>query len=268
MGDRASGLSAKLASGCVLLALAATPASARSGLEFDSPKAFETIPAATFDETQVRVGTAHLVVEQLGGGDVRMISESGIDGGARNIAVAVLEPTDHGKVRLRSQESRSFDREGKPLGVMFIDHASGEATCSKPADASGHVEVERLQLPDDDHVVNVPMHLLFEPLVRGEVSTVSFQLLLCRGGPRLMDFQARVVRRESGPDGHELVEVRYGPDLGMIVSLFARTMVPKLSFWFDATDGNQWLAHRIPLYSEGPEMFVVRRGVPTQWLAD
>jgi hypothetical protein len=104
--------------------------------------------------------------------------------------------------------------------------------------------------------------------VRGEVSTVSFQLLLCRGGPRLMDFQARVVRRESGPDGRELVEVRYGPDLGMVVSLFARAMVPKLSFWFDAKGDNQWLAHRIPLYSEGPEMFVVRRGVPTQWLVD
>ena len=95
------------------------------------------------------------------------------------------------------------------------------------------------------------------------------ELLLCRGGPRLMDFQARVVRREDGPKGRQLVEVRYGPDLGAVVSLFAQAVIPKLSFWFDAADPQQqWIPHRMPLYSDGPQIFVVRQGVPTQLLVD
>jgi hypothetical protein len=45
-------------------------------------------------------------------------------------------------------------------------------------------------------------------------------------------------------------------------------MIPRLSFWFDPTTPTPWLAYRLPLYSKGPEVLVVRDGVPTRWLAD
>ena len=59
--------------------------------------------------------------------------------------------------------------------------------------------------------------------------------------------------------------MRYGPDFG-IATLVARSFVPKLSFWFDAAEPHQWMAHRLPLYGDGPEVYVVRDGVPTRWL--
>jgi hypothetical protein len=39
--------------------------------------------------------------------------------------------------------------------------------------------------------------------------------------------------------------------------------MPKLSMWFDRRVSNPWIAHRIPLYSKGPEVFVIRDGVPS-----
>ena len=44
--------------------------------------------------------------------------------------------------------------------------------------------------------------------------------------------------------------------------------MPKLSFWFDPRSASPWLAHRIPLYSKGPEVFVIRDGLPTGWFPD
>jgi hypothetical protein len=82
-----------------------------------------------------------------------------------------------------------------------------------------------------------------------------------------MDFEAHVERRDTGAHGPgSLVEVRYRPDLGPIGSFVAEHLIPKLSFWFDPTAPNPWLAYRLPLYSKGPEVIVVRDGVPTGWL--
>ena len=45
-----------------------------------------------------------------------------------------------------------------------------------------------------------------------------------------MDFQASVVRREDrAGEKPDLVEVRYGPDLGTIVSFIARAVAPTRS---------------------------------------
>ncbi len=84
-----------------------------------------------------------------------------------------------------------------------------------------------------------------------------------------MDFQASVARQEPGsPGSPELVEVRYAPDLGTVVSFLAKAVVPQLSFWFDPNSPTRWLAHRMPLYSDGPEVLVVRQGIPTGLLFD
>jgi hypothetical protein len=84
-----------------------------------------------------------------------------------------------------------------------------------------------------------------------------------------MNFQARVVSKDHDPDGGEhLVEVRYGPDFGSFFSILANVVVPRLSFWFDPAAPNPWIAHRMPLYADGPEVFVVRQGIETNTLLD
>ena len=45
-------------------------------------------------------------------------------------------------------------------------------------------------------------------------------------------------------------------------------LVPQLAMWFEAEAPYRWMGHRIPLYGGGPDVFVVREGVPTRWLGD
>jgi hypothetical protein len=61
--------------------------------------------------------------------------------------------------------------------------------------------------------------------------------------------------------------VRYGPDFG-IASMVARNFVPKLSIWYAPDAPHSWLAHRVPLYGKGPEVFVIREGIPPRRLGD
>ncbi len=255
---------------CVPIAVAAAVfaagvANAESELTLPYPTVFGKIPASTFDVSQKRVGDADLQIEKLDDGKIRLYSESIVDGGARAIATAVLEPTADGTaLRPLVQGSRAFDEQGNPLGVMTIDHVLGEGSCAHPSEGGDGLQTETIPLPENDRVANVPLTLLFDPLVRGQASTVDFQILLCRTGAQLIDFQARVVESESEQtENGKLVEVRYGPDFGSIVSLVARAFVPRLSFWFDPSSPSRWLAHRMPLYADGPEVLVVRQGVPT-----
>jgi len=258
-----------------LLALAAVlistePVWADSELMLPYPTSYGTIPAATFDAGQQRVGDANLKVEKLEDGTVRMLAESGVDGGARMIATATLAPIgDTNLLRPVFQESRSFDAANEPLGVMNIDHRTGEAICIRRQSDGEGMRTQRVPLPEHDRIANVPLNLLFDPLVKGDASTVDFQILLCRGEAKLLDFQAKVVRRDDGTDGSEqLVEVRYGPDFGSLFSLLAKAVVPRLSFWFDPASSSPWIAHRMPLYTDGPEVLVVRQGIKTNTLLD
>jgi hypothetical protein len=261
--------------GSCLLALAALlistePVWADSDLMLPYPVSYGTIPAATFDAGRQRVGDANLRVEKREDGTVHIFAESGVDGGARTVATATLAPiVDTNLLRPIFQQSRSFGADNEPLGVMDIDHTTGEAICSRPqADGEG-MHTQRVPLPTRDRIANVPLNLLFDPLVRGEVSKVDFQILLCRGNAKLVDFRAKVVRREDGSDGSEhLVEVRYGPDFGSVFSVLANAIVPRLSFWFDPASPSPWIAHRMPLYADGPEVFVVRQGIETNTLLD
>ena len=112
---------------------ASAPARGESQLVFTYPSVFETVPATTYDDHRQRIGDAHIVLEKLDDGNVRMFAESGFDAGARNVVKAVLEPLDgNSGLRLLSQESRSFDAEGQPLGVLSIDHSGGTGSCRAP----------------------------------------------------------------------------------------------------------------------------------------
>jgi hypothetical protein len=260
-------LAACLAS-ALAAALLAAPASAESQLRLVAPEAFGTVPAATYDTSRNRVGDAHLVLEQLSDQRVRIFAESGYDGGARNVATALLEPAgDRRSLHPVLQESRTFLGDGSLRSTLSIDHRTRIATCGK---ANGDaMSFERIVLPASDRVANVALTLLFEPLVRGDAEALAFQLFLCEGGARLMDFEAHVERRDAGAHGPgSLVEIRYRPDLGSVGSLIAEHLIPQLSFWFDPKVPTPWLAHRLPLYSKGPEVMVVRDGVPTRWLVD
>lgn len=245
---------------CLLLA-AAGSARAESALRLPYPEVFGTIPASTYDEDHQRIGGAHLVVENVDDTRVRLLIESGIDGGARTVATAELEIVDDGRfLKLLTEESRSFDEKGIPMGVLSIDHENEIASCNKPE--GDDMATEHLTLPKQDRVANVPLSLLFQPLIDGTTDEVTFQLLLCRFGARLIDIGAHVVPRDGGENGEDpIVEVEYRPDFGRFVSLAMKRWMPKLSIWFDRRVSNPWIAHRIPLYSKGPEVFVIRDGV-------
>lgn len=263
-----------------LFSLHARSASAESGVRLPWPETFGVVPAGTYDVHGRRLGDAHLVSERLDDGTVRIVVETGIRGGARNVAMALLETTDDGKgLRPRLQTSQSFTPDGRSLGILRVDHLKREGSCTPPERsddampdvAAGHDShtdaqgVQRLALPRGDHVVNVPLNLLFRPLVNGKSDRVDFQIFLCRGGARLWDFTAEVEQRHR--DGaHELVEVRYRPDLGPLLSTLAAPMLPELAFWFDGDRNGAYLAHRFSLYTKGPEVVVARDGAPPDLL--
>jgi len=247
-----------------LLTISAESSRAESGLRLDYPASVGVIPAATYDMQRKQVGAAELLTETLENGNLRAFSMSGFTGGARSVLAAEfrqLEPEHH--LQPLRQESRSFDPDGKPLGVLSIDHAAGFARCQDPEGT----EVAKLELPEDDRVANITLNLLFLPLVRHETDELRFKLFFCGLGARFVDFTARLAPESSNGNGAHVVEVRYGPDFGF-ATLVARSFVPKLSFWYDPAEPHRWMAHRLPLYGRGPEVFVVREGVPTHWLGD
>jgi len=240
--------------------MAADAGRAESSFILAQPLAYGRVAAATYDESGERIGGADLEIERLESGRVRVRSESGRHLGAQTVATAELAPVESpAGLKLLFEESRSLDADGRALGVLSVDHVRRVARCE---DANGNM-VSELELPDADRVVNVPMNLFFQPLVTGEEQSLEFQLFLCRPQARLVDFEAWAVRHQGdGP-----IEVRYGPDFG-VASLLARQVAPKLSFWFEPSAPHPWMAHRLPLYSGGPEVLVVRDDVPSASIVD
>jgi hypothetical protein len=246
------------------LLLAAGPlARAESAFEFSYPHDFGRIPAATYDARGTRIGDANVAIETLEDGGLRMTSLSSSREGARTIATAWFAPVEATRtVRLVRQESSSLDAGGRALGHLVVDHEARVGTCTNPEDDTA----QQVELPSRDRVVNVPMNLLFLPLVRGEAQTLEFQLFLCRDGARVMNFEAWVKKNKRASE--RPIEVRYAPDFGAVVSMIARNFAPRLSFWFNANEPHEWMGHRLPLYSGGPEVLVIRDGVPAGWLSD
>jgi hypothetical protein len=234
------------------------PAAAESAISLPAPEVVGDIPAETYDLEGERVGEASLGVVQLDDGHLQLRARTGIEGSARTEMSAELAPDGPGKVRLLRQRSQSHDEQGASLGVMSIDHERGMATCT-PAPGSGDEPVE-IELPRHDRVVNIPLNLLFEPLVQGKTEEIDFQLLLCRvGGGRIVDAHAQVASERQGEQGR-VVEVRYEVDLGPLLSRLAAPFMPQLSLWFDDQSPGAWIGHRMPLFSKGPTVLVVRAG--------
>lgn len=236
----------------------ATAAAGESVLVLPFPADTGDIPAATYDADGRHVGDASLSLHALPGGVLRLEMRSAIEEGGRMEVAADLQILgDREGLRILRETSHSHDAKGESMGLLEIDHATGEARCSQPGAASDKAVV--LPLPPADRVVNVPMNMLFLPLLRGEVEKIQFQLFLCRGGPRFVDFVAHKGGHATDGRDREIVEVRYAPDLGRLLSWAASPVLPELSFWFEAESGH-YVAHRIPLYSKGPEVTVVREG--------
>jgi hypothetical protein len=103
------------------------------------------------------------------------------------------------------------------------------------------------------------MQLLFLPLVRGEVDALYFQIAACKDGPILHDIVA-VRGTTIERNGLHVIQIKYGPDFGRTVAWLASRLLPSFSFWFNADDGT-YLGHRMPLYRDGPEITLVRRGL-------
>jgi hypothetical protein len=249
-----------IAVGLLCIGLGAAPAAGESQLVLPFPVSFGGFPAATYDQSGERIGGAELAILRQPDGQVRIEVETGMDGGARTKAHAVLRPVagKRGLVLVREQ-SESSDGQGKSLGLLEIDHETGRASCKTPA---GDAEsTEQFELPSGERVANVPLNLLFLPLVHGEVEEIEFQYFLCRGGARVMNFRAELAGIPSVDGDHRIIEVTYGPSLGKVVSWLASTLIPRLSFWFEADESGTYLAHRGPLFSKGPEVLVVVDGV-------
>jgi hypothetical protein len=144
---------------------------------------------------------------------------------------------------------------------MEIDHVAGQGRCTSPGLAGEPPATRSVALPADDRVVNVPLNLLFQPLVRGDEQELRFQVLLCEGGPRVVTAVARVAGTPaSGADGASLVRIQYEISLPKLLAKMVEHWLPNLSFWFDPRDAGAWIGHEMPLYAKGPTVLVVRHG--------
>ena len=186
--------------------------------------------------------------------------ESGIEGAERTLATADLVRVESGDaLQIVSQQSQSIDAEGNPLGVLSIDHVQRIGSCTPPP--GNGKSVQTLQLPTGDRIANVPLNLLFRPVARGDTDKLSFQIFVCRFGPRLLNAVATVARRsESANGGSETVEVRYELQIPGYLSSLARPFLPNVAMWFESGASGDWLGHRMPLFSKGPTVMVVRSG--------
>ncbi len=250
-----------------LLLLAPAPTHAESSLALRAESSLEPIGATTFDESGRAIGRSSFEAWTEDDGSHRMRVTMGTDDGGRNVSQAVLAPiagsvtgsaTEEAlRLRVVEERSQSTTADGRTLPLLVIDHRAGRVSCYDGADAEAggrHVAIE-----GDDRVVNVPMQLLFAPLVSGEIDAVRFQIAACDDGPVLHDMIA-VRGKTRTRAGRKVVEIEYGPDFGEAVAWLASRLLPSFSFWFDADDG-AYLGHRMPLHRKGPEITLVRQGL-------
>ena len=253
-----------IVTGVLCLCLVASSVHAGSALVLPPPHALGPIPAGTYDDDGNRLGEATLYYERMPDGKIHMRAVTSVQDGPRNMINAMFEEVDEGRaLRVLHEDSLSHDAEGNPMVLVEVDHEKGVGRCTPPG--ARDEDVETIRLPEEDRVANTTLGLLFQPLVRGEVERIEFQAFLCRGGARLVDFVALPAARSSREPSDQVVEIRFGPNLGRFMSWLASVVVPELRFWFDATEG-RYLAHRMPLYSGGPEVVVAREGVSARVL--
>jgi hypothetical protein len=249
---------------CIALVGLAPPALAKSSLLLPFPTELGPVAAVTFDADGQAIGRSEFSLVEIENDRYELNVSMRIATGAVNHVRSEFEvvratPDSPRQLRMLTEQSQSFDPEGNPLTLLRIDHVQGEATCTPPIHSGDAPST--LTLPSDDRVANTPMHLLFLPLVRGEVERVKFQLFVCRNGAKIHEFVALPGGPPVTRNGRTIQEIRYGPDLGRLVSWVASRVLPKLSFWFDTTRDGMYVGHRMPIYAAGPEILMVRTGI-------
>ena len=251
-------------SGLVVALLAATTAAAESAVDLPYPSAeiFGTTHASTYDLEGERVGPARVEVTKLASGNVAVRLKSGFKDGAQISLEADLAPImvdGVQKLRILRERSQSVDPNGTPLVILQIDHQRGEASCTDPGNGDRSV----LELPTPDRVVNVPLNLLFQPLGLGAVTRIHTDVFVCLGGARTLSFFGALAEDQKplDADGRKIREVRYRPDGESFLSWAAKAFAPKISFWMDTNRNGAYVAHRMPLYSQGPAVYVIANGV-------
>lgn len=256
-------------------ALIPEPLRAESAFILEMPDRLENIQATTFDKKGRAIGTSSFEVTEDEAGIRRMLITMAIDGGGRNVSEALFAPIANSdeessspdpaglqivptlKFRMLEERAQATRADGVSFDLLVIDHVKGRVSCYPPD--RDLTKGEHLDLSEEDRIVNVPMALLFLPLVTGEVENLRFQIALCRNGPVL--YKLLAVRGPTAYiEGRKVVEIRYGPDLGKTVAWFASRVLPKFSFWFDARDGS-YLGHRMPLHRKGPKILLLREGL-------
>jgi hypothetical protein len=237
---------------------------ADSSLELPLQDPFGALPAATYDEnTMNRVGDAKVSLTRLPNGNLLMVAAGAIQGAEASVVMSELERTKDGAgLRPVWQETHSWAAGGQSHGLMWIDHRAGHALCT-PAEDS-HESPFELEVENPDLIANVPMHLLFLPLVSGAKEEVSFQFLVCKIH-RVVSAKARVARHLASASG-DLIEVRSEIDIGPVLTPLARAFLPRFSFWFDTGEPERWVGHRMPLGTGGPQVLIVRNGIPVREL--
>lgn len=230
---------------------------AESALRLPRPSAYGDVAAFTLDEGGHRIGNGRVRVVARTDGGVSLLSESHVAGGGGNRLTAELVPADGGRTLVPLlEESRTVMAGGQALGFLRIDHGGGRILCS-----SADGETSELGLPAEERIALAPMNLLFQPLVRGEVDEVGFQVAICKGGPRVVEALARRVGGPAEQRGADLVEVRFDLDFGPLLTAVVRPFLPRFSLWFDRASAGDWMAHRMPLYSKGPTVVLMRAGL-------
>lgn len=252
--------------------LIAAPAFADSAVELEVGGELDPIEAATYDRAGQTIGQSRFEIERQEDGSRQMRVTMRVTDGGFNVSEAVLAPIagaaagarddDASGFRIVEQRSQSTTATGETFPLLVIDHVAKRVSCYDGTDTSA--EGRHREIEDADRIVNVPMQLFFQPLVRAEVDSVEFQLAMCgKDGPTVYDMIAvrgptRVV------EGREIVEVEYGPNFGRTIAFLAAKLLPSFSFWFDSQDG-RYLGHRMPLHRDGPEVTLVVQGMtPTE----
>jgi len=225
---------------------------AKSSIRFPVPEVYGENTAIVYDDNDRKIGKALLSMKKINSDMVlvvvRILLNSGLNAEMKaNLKLA----NDKKSLHLISQQAYTLNEEGHFQNRMFVDHINEEAVC-----INADNDKFDMQLPERDQIVNIPLNLLLKTVAAGKEDKAVFQTLVCGDKIELLDtsVERTAIREKTG-----IVETRYRFDLGVFVSLLAMPFVPRISFWFESGYPYAWVGHRMPLYSNGPTVLVLRK---------
>jgi len=224
---------------------------AESAVRFPLPEQYGEKVAIVYDDSGVRIGQATVSMKKINHDSVEIEVRIAIGSGLNARMNANLRLAgDKKSLLLVSQETYTTDTEGHLINRMWVDHIRRKAVCINAQNKRLHIN-----LPEGDHIVNVPLNLLLKTVASGDKDRVDFQTLVCGDDIKLLDtdVERKAARAEAG-----IVETRYRFDLGLFLSVLATPFLPRISFWFESGYPNAWVGYRMPLYTNGPTVLVLR----------